>query len=167
MSNKITKVSPGFFAFYDHFETGGVHQPKPYLCPAKKWTIGSGTTWYFDTKKRVAKDDPPITREEAKRLALGAVNSSFAPLTDSLCRDDLNQNQFDAVTDFIANTGGFYKDSKGKVHPYRLFELINAKVSQESLVKYWKTCAITADGKKSNGLIRRRAAEAELFFKPV
>lgn len=137
---------------------------KPYLCPAGKWTIGYGTTFYFDTKKRVTQNDKPITETEADRLLRGHVNTVFAPLTDKLCRDDLNQNQFDAVCDFIYNTGGGYIDRKGKFQYYDLFDHINNNMSQEYLTAYWLKCAITANKKPLKGLIVRRDKEVKLFF---
>lgn len=137
---------------------------KPYLCPAGKWTIGYGTTFYFDTKKRVTQNDKPITEAEADRLLRGHVNTVFAPLTDKLCRDDLNQNQFDAVCDFMYNTGGGYIDRKGKFQYYDLFDHINNNMSQEDLTAYWLKCAITANKKPLKGLIVRRDKEVKLFF---
>lgn len=137
---------------------------KPYLCPAGKWTIGYGTTFYFDTKKRVTQNDKPITETEADRLLRGHVNTIFAPLTDKLCRDDLNQNQFDAVCDFIYNTGGGYVDKKGRFQYYDLFDHINNRMSQKELTAYWLKCAITANKKPLKGLIVRRDKEVKLFF---
>lgn len=137
---------------------------KPYLCPAGKWTIGYGTTFYFDTKKRVTANDKPITEAEGDRLLRGHVNTIFAPLTDRLCRDDLNQNQFDAVLDFVYNTGGGYVDKKGRFQYYDLFDHINNRMSQKELTAYWLKCAITANKKPLKGLIVRRDKEVKLFF---
>src|ERR1044072_801218 len=38
---------------------------KPYLCPAKKWTIGWGTT-YYPTGTAVAEHDPECTQAQAE-----------------------------------------------------------------------------------------------------
>lgn len=137
---------------------------KPYLCPAGVWTIGYGTTFYFDTKRSVKPTDKPITEAEADRLLRGHVNSVFAPLADKLCRDDLNQNQFDAITDFLYNCGATYRDKNGKQQYYNIFEHINSRMPQKELTNYWQKLCITGGGKKLNGLIARRAKEVSLYF---
>ena len=159
---KITTIGKNGLALIKQSES---FKPKPYKCPAGIWTIGYGTTFYFDTKKRVTATDKPITEAEAERLLLGHVNSVFAPLADKLCRDDLSQNQFDAVVDFIYNTGGGYMDKKGKFQYYDLFGHINNKISESELRAYWSKCAITANKKPLKGLVTRRQKEIELYFK--
>ena len=138
---------------------------KPYLCPSSIPTIGWGTTRYFDTKAKVTIKDKAITQAEADRLISGDINAIYAPLVDKLCRDDLTQNEFDAVCSFVYNAGATYRGKDGLNHYFKLFDLINRKVSQAELELYWKSCAITGGGKKLNGLINRRAKEVELFFK--
>jgi GH24 family phage-related lysozyme (muramidase) len=89
----------------------------------------------------------------------------YARITEELTRDDLTQNEFDAVADFVFNTGGYFLDKKtGKRFPYRLFSLINNKASAEELRAYWLKCAITAGGKRLRGLEIRRQREASLFL---
>jgi len=90
----ITKVSKELLDFLKEFES---FRSKPYLCPSKVPTIGYGTTYYFDTKKRVTMADKPINEDEALRLKLGHINEVFAPLVNKLCRDDLKQNEFNAL----------------------------------------------------------------------
>ena len=137
---------------------------KPYVCPAGVITIGEGTTRYFDTKKRVQLQDPPISKEEARRLLIGDIETIYAPLVDKLCRDDLNQNEFDAICSFVYNAGATYRGKDGKNHYYNIFENINNKMNEKDLINYWENCAITGNGKKLNGLVKRRKLEAKLYF---
>ncbi len=159
--SKITSIGKNGTKLIKYFES---FFSKPYVCPAGVLTIGFGTTRYFDTKRSVTLKDRPITEAEADRLLKGDIDSLYAPLTDKLCRDDLTQNEFDAVCSFIYNAGATYRGKDGKNHLYRLFDLVNRKVPQKELEAYWKECAITGGGKKLNGLITRRAKEVELFF---
>jgi len=161
MKTKITTVSGSLLKFLEGFED---FESEPYLCPAGVPTIGFGTTFYFDTKKFVTLKDKPITIEEARRLKLGHINSIFAPLADKLCRDDIKQNEFDAVVSFLYNAGATYKDKKGVVHYFNIFRHINDKMAASEFRKYWQTLAITGGGKKQPGLIRRRKRESEMFI---
>jgi lysozyme len=159
--SKITKIGKNGIKLIKYFES---FFSKPYICPAGIFTIGFGTTIYFDTKKRVTLKDVPITEEEANRLLSGDIDNIFAPLVDKLCRDDLTQNEFDAVCSFVYNAGATYRGKDGKNHYYRLFDLVNRKVPQAELEAYWRDCAVTGGGKKLNGLVKRRAKEVELYF---
>jgi len=159
--NKITSIGNNGIKLIKYFES---FSSKPYLCPSLIPTIGFGTTRYFDKKVSVTLRDSAITEAEANRLLKGDTDALYAPLTDKLCRDDLTQNEFDAVCSFIYNAGATYRGKDGKNHLYRLFDLINRRVPQAELEKYWKSCAITGGGKKLSGLIKRRAKEVELYF---
>lgn len=159
--SKITNIGRNGLKLIKYFES---FFSKPYICPAGVCTIGYGTTRYFETKAKVTLKDTPITEAEANRLLLGDINTIYAPLVDKLCRDDLTQNEFDAVCSFVYNAGATYRGKDGKNHYYRLFDLVNRKVPRAELEAYWKELAITGGGKKLNGLVKRRAKEVELFF---
>ena len=159
--SKITKIGTRGIALIKSSEG---FRSKPYLCPAGVWTIGYGTTFYFDTKKHVSKNDPPITEAEAERLLRGHVDNVFSPLADKLLRDDLTQNEFDAVVDFLYNCGATYRDKTGRVVNYKLFRFINERMNQMGLSEYWRGLCVTGGGKKLAGLVTRRAKEVELFF---
>ena len=161
MSNKITKVSNELIEFLNEFES---FSSKPYLCPSKVPTIGYGTTFYFDTKKHVTLKDKPISEKEALRLKLGHINSIFIPLVDKLTRDDLNQNEFDAVVSFVYNAGATYRNSKGEVKYYNIFHNVNNCMTGNELIKYWTSLAVTGGGKKLNGLVRRREREVQIYL---
>ena len=157
--SKITKIGEEGLKLIKFFES---FFSKPYICPAGVITIGYGTTRYFDTKLRVKLTDKPITEVEAIRLLKGDVEAIFAPLVDKLCRDDLNQNQFDAICSFVYNAGATYRGKDGKNHYYNIFDKVNKK---EDINEYWKSLAITGGGVKLNGLIKRRIKEVELYYK--
>jgi lysozyme len=159
--SKITSIGKNGIKLIKFFES---FFSKPYICPAGVNTIGFGTTRYFDTKARVTLKDKAITQAEADRLLLGDINLIYAPLVDKLCRDDLTQNEFDAVCSFVYNAGATYRGKDGLNHYFKLFDLVNRKVSQAELEAYWKECAVTGGGKKLNGLVKRRVKEVELYF---
>lgn len=159
--SKITNIGKNGLKLIKYFES---FFSKPYICPAGVATIGWGTTRYFDTKAKVTIKDKAITQEVADMLIAGDISTLYAPLVDKLCRDDLTQNEFDAVCSFVYNAGATYRGKDGKNHYFRLFDLINRKVPQKELEEYWKDCAVTGGGKKLNGLVKRRAKEVELYF---
>jgi lysozyme len=67
----------------------------------------------------------------------------------------LTQNQFDSLVSYTYNTGG--SDT--------LFKLINRGAPEEQIRKWFETKYITANGVRMQGLVRRRKAESDLFFK--
>ncbi|SRR5215204_261717 len=159
---KITSVSESLIAKTKKDED---FCPSPYLCPAKVHTIGYGTTRYFDTGKKVTMKDAPITAKEADRLLRGWFAKYVSPLVDKLCRDDLYQDEFDAIADFIYNAGATYVGKDGKIKYFNLFEKVNKKIPEAELTAYWENLAITGNGIKLKGLITRRKEEVEMYFK--
>jgi len=157
--NKITKVSKSLI---DNIKLDEGFESKPYKCPAGVWTIGYGTTCYPDGKK-VTGTDKQITEVEAEFYLVKHLRK-VEIIVDNLCRDDLNQNQFDAVCDFVYNAGTSYIDKKGIKRLYNLFKNINNYMTKGELTKYWSNLAITGGGKKLNGLIHRRKYEVNLYF---
>lgn len=159
---KITKVSDKLLNFLEEFES---FKSEPYLCPSGVPTIGFGTTFYFDTKKFVKLADKPISIEEARRLKKGHLDTVFCPLVDKLCRDNLTQNEFDAIVSFVYNAGATYRTSKGQIKYYNLFAHINDLMPHKDLYDYWCNLAVTGGGKKLRGLVRRRQREALIYTK--
>ncbi|MBB6330936.1 lysozyme [Chryseobacterium sediminis] len=125
---------------------------KPYLDSAGIPTIGYGNTYYPGGKK-VTMKDPAITKEKGIEL-FSAVLPTYEKIVNSKIKVTLTQNQFDALVSHTYNTGG----SDG------LFSLINKKAGEGAIRNWFTTKYITAGGKTLNGLIRRRKAEADLFF---
>ncbi len=159
--SKTTEISQKGIDLIISFEN---FEPKPYLCPSKVITQGFGTTINPDTGKRIKLSDPAIDRQTAMRWLKKDCETVYGPVVDRLCRDDLTQNEFDAALSFTYNTGGYYLDKDGNRRAYQLYELINKKTTEEVLKKYWSKTAITGLGKVLNGLIKRRNAEANLYF---
>ena len=124
-----------------------------YLCPAGKWTIGYGNTQIGD---RPVKADDKINLSEAEDL----FEITLIPYERKVLQKvsaPLNQNQFDALVSHTYNTGG--SDI--------LFSLINQGAEESEIRQWMETSHITGNGEVLNGLIKRRKAESELFFKAV
>jgi lysozyme len=156
--SKIVKIGEKGLKLIIFFES---FFSKPYICPAGVITIGYGTTRYFDTKFRVKITDKPITEVEALRLLKGDIESIFAPLVDTLCRNDITQNEFDALCSFTYNAGATYRGKDGKNHYYNIYEKVNTKTLTK---EYWESLAVTGAGVPLKGLVKRRQKEVELYF---
>ncbi|TZF93536.1 lysozyme [Chryseobacterium panacisoli] len=125
---------------------------KPYLDSAGIPTIGYGSTYYPGGKK-VTMKDPEITKEKGIEL-FAAVLPTYEKIVNSKVKIAINQNQFDALVSHAYNTGG----------SETLFSLVNKKAEEQAIRNWFTTKYITVAGKTLNGLIRRRRAEANLFF---
>lgn len=127
----------------------------PYVCPAGVPTIGYGNTFYTDGKK-VTMADKPITEAQAEQLLVVLVDS-FADKVTKLLKQQLNENQFNAVLCFAYNVG------TGALAKSTLLKKINAnpndKTIRDEFLKWNK-----AGGKVLNGLVKRRLEESDLYF---
>lgn len=139
-----------------HFES---FRPKPYLCTSNKATIGYGSTFYPNGLK-VTLQDAPISEKVAYDLMLWEITNK-ATAVNKFLTAPVNQAQYDALISFAYNCGA------PALKTSTLMRYINAgyiqkeggmiKITNE--FKKW----IHSAGKKSPGLIRRRACEAHLF----
>ncbi len=128
---------------------------KPYLCSAGVPTIGYGSTYYANGVK-VKMTDSPISEEWAEEL-LQKVVTHYERGVDSMTRDDINQNQFDALVSFAYNVGlTNYKNST-------LLKRVNANPKDPDIQKQFMKW-VRAAGKVIKGLINRRTVEANLYF---
>jgi lysozyme len=150
---KITRIDQAGIDLITEFE--GL-KLKPYLCPAKVPTIGYGTTRYYNGVK-VSMSDLPITQEKAVEYLLHDVHQ-FELAVDAMAVDTITQNQLNALVSFAYNLGS------GALKSSTLLRKVNADPNDPTIEKEFAKW-IWADGKKLDGLIRRRAAEAELYFK--
>jgi|688.fasta_scaffold170679_2 lysozyme len=127
-----------------------------YLCPAKVWTIGYGSTFYLNNS-RVKQGDKLNSINEANSLLLHSLKNYEACVIAGIKNAKINQNQFDALVSFTYNVGcaGFIRST--------LLKLIlinpNNELIKEEFKKWNK-----AGGKVLNGLIKRRKEEYELYF---
>ncbi len=97
-----------------------------------------------------------ITLGEAIEL-LKHMLVSFEKYVDSYCRDDINQNQFDALVSFAYNLG------PANLKNSTLLKKVNANPNdptiKDEFLKWNK-----AAGKPLKGLTKRRESEANLYF---
>jgi lysozyme len=152
MMMKITKTGTKGIELIKAFEG---FRSKPYKCPAGIPTIGYGATFYPGGKK-VTMADAPITEEQGTEL-LQSMLVNFEKYVDSYCRDDINQNQFDALVSFAYNLG------PANLKSSTLLKKVNANPEDETIrAEFMKW--VKAGGKTLQGLVKRRTAEADLYF---
>jgi lysozyme len=128
---------------------------KAYKCPAGIPTIGYGNTYYPNGTK-VKLTDAPITKEKAEEL-LKFIVTPYEKAVDTFCRDDINQNQFDALVSLAYNIG------VGNLQKSTLIKKVNINPNDSSIkaeFAKWNKAA----GKVLLGLTRRREAESNLYF---
>lgn len=77
---------------------------KPYLDSVGIPTIGIGMTYYPATGKRVTMQDKEITRQEALEMFI-QILKPYEISVWSITRDDINQNQFNALVSLCYNIG--------------------------------------------------------------
>lgn len=121
----------------------------PYLCPAGYLTVG-----YGHVVKNPDAFRQPITEDEAVRILSVDVETAeravlrliSAPLTDG---------QFDALASFTFNLGA------GALQRSTLRRKANREEHEDVPAEFLRW--VWAGGRKLNGLIRRRQAEAALY----
>lgn len=119
-----------------------------YRCPAGIYTIGYGHT------AGVRRGDV-IDEQKAEQLLTGDLRESEA-VVDREC-PRVNQNQFDALVSFVFNVGeaAFLKST--------LLKCVKANPLNPN-IRYELSRWDKAGGTQLAGLIRRRRAEADLYF---
>lgn len=146
---EIKQLSPAGIDFLIHNE--GLRL-KPYIDSVGIPTIGIGNTYYPDGRK-VRMSDAPLTLAGAKELFKYVVKT-YELAVYSLTRDDITQNQFDALVSFVYNIGvTAFKNST-------VLKRINAKAPDkdiESAFMMWR---------KPADIIGRRKREVALYLKP-
>lgn len=125
-----------------------------YLCPAGVPTVGWGTTIY-PNGSRVKLGDV-ISKDYAQSCFEHDIKR-FVYKVDAFTTDKVNQNQFDALVSFAYNVG----DTNLKKST--LLKLVNENPKDFVRIRaqFLKWCY--ADGVKFDGLIERRAREANLY----
>ena len=147
-----------------HFEgylrplNDGSDRVRPYLCPAKVWTVGFGSTFYEDRRK-VKGDDPPITRERATRLLAFEIERICEPAVDKLVKRKLHPLSRGALVSFAFNCG------TGALARSGLLRAVNEGRWNDIEHEFakWRM----GGGRVLPGLVRRRKAEADMFLKGV
>jgi len=126
-----------------------------YKCPAGVWTIGYGNTYYEDGKK--VKSGDKITQDRAEKL-LDKLLDHYEKGVDSMTRDDITNNQFDALVSFAWNLG------IASLKSSTLLKKVNADPNDTKIRAEFEKWTRAA-GKILAGLVARRCAEADLYFK--
>lgn len=138
---------------------------QPKMDPIGIWTEGYGRAMRDingNFIKGAAKKELAYARitihnaVEAERALLQDL-VMFERIVTTKIKKELNQNQFDALVSYVYNTGG----------SSTLYTLINNNASKEAIYNWFTTKYISADGVKLPGLVRRRKAEATLYFKEI
>jgi len=127
---------------------------KAYKCPAGIWTIGYGNTQYENGK--AVKEGDIITLERAEQL-LEIILIKFIQQVGELVKSNINQNQKDALTDFAYNCG------VGNLKTSTLLKKVNKDPKDKTIRAEFEKWT-RANGKVLNGLVKRRNAEANLYF---
>jgi lysozyme len=128
---------------------------KAYLAPEGKWTIGYGHV-ILHGEEHLLNDT--ISAKRAENLLRGDLREAETGVT-RLTDIDLTQAQFDALTSFVFNLGA------GAFGKSTLRKRVNQGDPDGAALEFDRWIYATVNGQKVvlRGLVRRRAAEAELF----
>lgn len=118
-----------------------------YLCPARVWTIGYGTT-------KGVKPGDTITEAQAEDMLRADVAKFERAVTDAV-RVPITQGQFDALVSLAYNIGA------AALRKSTLLRLLNESKYSLAAAQFdrWNR----AGGRVLAGLTKRRAAERALF----
>jgi lysozyme len=146
------KVNAEGYALIKRFEGCRL---KAYKCPANVLTIGYGNTFYENGDK--VKEGDVITQARAEELAKFIIDQ-FAVSIAPFIKQPLTENQFSACVSLAYNigTGGFKKSS--------VFKKLNVNPLDATIAdsfRLWNK----GGGKVLKGLVTRREAEIQLYFK--
>jgi len=128
---------------------------RPYLCPAGIPTIGYGNTYYPNGQK-VQLSDPPITHEQATAM-LQAVLEKYEGAVSRYVQTAITQAQFDALVSFAYNVG------MENLRQSTLLKKVNRNPADPTIRAEFAKWT-RANGRILEGLKKRRAEEAELYF---
>ena len=127
-----------------------------YLCPAGVPTIGYGSTYYPD-KTKVKMGDKLKDAAEADALLVVTVQPFENNVTALVNGTQITTNQFNALVSFAFNLG------TAALAKSTLLKKVKANPNDPSItIEFMKW--VNAGGVKLEGLVRRRKAEAELYF---
>ena len=135
---------------------------KPYHGAADRpdvFTIGYGTIKYppyYLRGKIVALSDPAITEGQAENFLHYEITKKASAI-DLLLRDDLTPNQFGALLSFAYNLGEY------ALNHSTLRLKVNQNPRDPSIAAEFMRW-VHSNGAIVDGLIRRRKAEADLYF---
>ncbi len=129
---------------------------KPYKDPIGIPTIGYGFTYYLPDRRKVTMQDRPLTEHQATCM-LQEILEGYEGNVLRLVRSKLTQNQFDALVSFTFNLGA------ANLAKSTLLKKVNINPNDPSIRDEFAKWRL-AGGKVFAGLVRRRKAEADLYF---
>lgn len=127
---------------------------KPYTCPAGVSTIGYGSTVYPNGRK-VTLLDPPITREKADEMLMHHLRTQCLPPVLAAVPNVDTARRLAGLMSFVFNLGA--KNFSTSRMARRAAEG-NWSAARTEMLRW-----VYANGKPLPGLMRRRAAEADLL----
>jgi lysozyme len=130
----------------------------PYRDPVGIWTIAYGSIWRLDGT-RVEGTDEPITREQGMALMHLELVHKCEPAVDRLVTVPMQSLMRGALISFCYNLG------EGAFRASGLRRAVNEQRWGDVRAEFAKYRV--AKGQIMPGLIRRRAAEAEMFLRGV
>jgi lysozyme len=132
---------------------------RAYIDPVGIPTIGYGSTYNYDAKRKVRLGDS-ITQEKAVEW-LRKETKSIVPKIKALVKVPINQNQLDSLTSFVYNVGiGAFQSST-------LLRLLNSGAPKEEVAAQfdrWNKGTVRGEKVVLPGLVRRRKEEKALFL---
>lgn len=176
--NWVTEEAPVLFASVPTYTSGEqlfeIIRTFEGFVPTKVWDVSSYAIGYGSRYSRAeelfGKGIERITEEQAIQIVKADVAVLETYLNNFLVKNNIvvNQNQFDALMDFTYNGIGWmsYKNEDGtwcKLHELLLKDPSNW--TSEAVHEAFGTW-VKANGVVLPGLVRRRAAEADLFMTP-
>lgn len=126
----------------------------PYLCPAKKPTIGYGSCFYADGSPVTLKDKP-VTEAEASQL-LADTLGKYEQAVSKAVKVPIGQPMFDALVSFAYNVGPVNMASSTLIRKLNAGDIKGAAAEFDR----W----VFSGGARLAGLTKRRDAEMALFL---
>lgn len=120
------------------------------------WTVGYGSTMWPDGNK--VQSGQKMTMLEAEKVMAWELDRKGKVIISALPTTIINQNQYDALLSFAYNLG------VGALLKSTLFKKLKLNPNDESIRAEFMRW-VNAGGKTLKGLITRRKAEADLYFK--
>lgn len=120
------------------------------------WTVGYGSTMWPDGNK--VQPGQKMTIQEAEAVMTWELERKGKVILSGLPTTIINQNQYDALLSFAYNLG------VGALLKSTLFKKLKLNPNDETIRAEFMRW-VNAGGKPLKGLITRRKAEADLYFK--
>ena len=145
----MKKISKKGIDLLKHFES---YEMKAYKCPAGVWTIGFGFTQINGVR---VKNGDIMTLEEADKELIKQLRIYENVVKKAIMIKKINQNQYDALVSLCFNIGG------SSFRRSDIVKLVNSRnfIGACRIFNLWSKSA----KKRSNGLLRRRIPERNLF----